>query len=168
MVIQLLTPHLEERGKGSPSKCERSKQREGLSHQCERSHINFLNWVPSPYTNYNNFASFTIIFAIFIRIPVLLKISILKNLYFLKQPPRVFHRKRCCLKPAILLKKTLRHRCFPVNFAKFLRPSFLQNTSGWLLLDISFVSKITNQLHLLQTINLTLFKCQSHKMIKVS
>ena len=28
------------------------------------------------------------------------------------------------------LKKTLWHRCFPVNFAKFLRTPFLQNTSG--------------------------------------
>ena len=32
------------------------------------------------------------------------------------------------------IKKRLWHRCFPVNFAKFLRTSFLQNTSGWLLL----------------------------------
>ena len=32
--------------------------------------------------------------------------------------------------PATLLKKSLRHRCFPVNFAKFLRISFLQNTYG--------------------------------------
>ena len=29
-----------------------------------------------------------------------------------------------------LTKKTLRHRCFPVNFPKFLRAPFLQNTSG--------------------------------------
>ena len=28
------------------------------------------------------------------------------------------------------LKKRLWHRCFPVNFAKFLRTSFLQNTLG--------------------------------------
>ena len=35
---------------------------------------------------------------------------------------------------ATLLKKRLWHRCFPVNFAKFLRPSFLQNISGRLLL----------------------------------
>ena len=38
-----------------------------------------------------------------------------------KQPPE---------RPATLLKKRLYHRCFPVNFAKFLRTSFLQNTSG--------------------------------------
>ena len=34
------------------------------------------------------------------------------------------------LKPATLLKKRLWHRCFPVNFAKFLGTSFLQNPSG--------------------------------------
>ena len=32
--------------------------------------------------------------------------------------------------PATLLKKGLWHRCFPVNFAKFLRTPFLQNTDG--------------------------------------
>ena len=35
---------------------------------------------------------------------------------------------------ATLLKKRLWHRCFPVNFAKFLRTLFSQNTSGQLLL----------------------------------
>ena len=35
---------------------------------------------------------------------------------------------------AFLLKKGIWHRCFPVNFAKFLRIPFLQNTSRWLLL----------------------------------
>ena len=35
-----------------------------------------------------------------------------------------------------LLKKRLWRRCFPVNFAKFLRAPFLQNTSGWLLLNL--------------------------------
>ena len=39
------------------------------------------------------------------------------------------------LRPATLLKKRLWHRCFSVNFAKFLRTRFLQNTSGRLLLD---------------------------------
>ena len=37
-------------------------------------------------------------------------------------------------RPATLLKKRLWHGCFPVNFAKFLRTPFLQNTSGRLLL----------------------------------
>ena len=34
-----------------------------------------------------------------------------------------------------LLNKRLWHRCFLVNFAKFLRTTFLQNTSGQLLLE---------------------------------
>ena len=38
------------------------------------------------------------------------------------------------LRPATLLKKRLWHRCFAVNFAKFLTTPFLQNTSGRLLL----------------------------------
>ena len=33
-----------------------------------------------------------------------------------------------------LVKKRLWHRCFPVNFVKFLRTPFLQTTSGRLLL----------------------------------
>ena len=45
--------------------------------------------------------------------------------------------RRCSVKglrPAALLKKRLLHRCFPVNFAKYLRTPFLQNTFGRLLL----------------------------------
>ena len=40
--------------------------------------------------------------------------------------------------PANSLKMRLWHRCFPVNFTKFLRTPFLQNTSGRLLLDFVF------------------------------
>ena len=43
------------------------------------------------------------------------------------------------LSPATLLKKRLWHRCFPVNFAKFLRTPFRKNTSGRLLLSKRFV-----------------------------
>ena len=46
----------------------------------------------------------------------------------------MFYKKR----PVTLLKKKLSRRCFPVNFAKFLRTSFLQNTSGQLLLKETF------------------------------
>ena len=60
-----------------------------------------------------------------------------------KQSSEVFYKKRCSKKlckiyrkapsaRASLLKKRLQHRCFPVNFAKFLRTSFLQSTSWWL------------------------------------
>ena len=34
------------------------------------------------------------------------------------------------LKPLTSLKERLLHRCYPVNFAKFLRTPFLQNTSS--------------------------------------
>ena len=46
------------------------------------------------------------------------------------------------LRPAILLKKRLWHRSFPVNFVRFLRTSFLQNTSGQLLLSIAYLNTL--------------------------
>ena len=49
------------------------------------------------------------------------------------------------LRPATLLKKRLWHMCFLVNFAKFLRTPFLQNTSGRLLLE-KVCSKLTKAL----------------------
>ena len=39
------------------------------------------------------------------------------------------------LRPATLLKKKLWHRCFPVNFAKFLRTTFFIEHLWWLLLN---------------------------------
>ena len=53
------------------------------------------------------------------------------NTEFQKQPPEVFCKKRGL---QIYLKR-LWHRCFLENFAKFIRILFLQNTSGWLLLE---------------------------------
>ena len=44
-----------------------------------------------------------------------------------------FFNKVAGLRPATLLKKRLWHRCFTLNFAKFLRTPSLQNTSGRLL-----------------------------------
>ena len=38
------------------------------------------------------------------------------------------------IRPATLLKKRLWHRCFPVNFVKFLRTAFLTEHLWWLLL----------------------------------
>ena len=46
----------------------------------------------------------------------------------------LFFNKVAGLGPVTLFKKRLWHRCFSVNFAKFLRITFLQNTSGRLLL----------------------------------
>ena len=48
--------------------------------------------------------------------------------------PESLFNKNAGLRPATLSKKRLWHKCFPVNFAKFLRTPFLQNTSGWLVL----------------------------------
>ena len=78
------------------------------------------------------------------------------TLCFQKQPPELFYKKsvlrnftqftgkHLCqslsfnkvagLRPATLLKKKLWYRCLPVNFVKLLRTSFLQNTSGQLIL----------------------------------
>ena len=41
-----------------------------------------------------------------------------------------------CLRPATLLKKWLWHRCFPVNFANFLRTYFFIEHLRWVLLVI--------------------------------
>ena len=68
------------------------------------------------------------------------------NIFFLqKQPPEVFYKKgvlrnftkfagkhQC---QSLFFNKVAGVRCFPVNFAKFLRTAFLQNSSGQLLLS---------------------------------
>ena len=48
----------------------------------------------------------------------------------------LFFNKVAGLRPATLLKKRLWLRCFPVNFATFLRRPFLQSTSRRLLLNV--------------------------------
>ena len=52
----------------------------------------------------------------------------------------LFFNKVAGLRP--LFKKRLWHRCFPVNFTKFLRAPFLQNTSGRLLLTVTTVLQL--------------------------
>ena len=49
---------------------------------------------------------------------------------------RVFLTKIVDRKPATLLKTRLWHMCFLVNFVKFLRTTFFENTSGRLLLNM--------------------------------
>ena len=46
----------------------------------------------------------------------------------------------CLVKFATLLKKRLWQRCFPVNFAKFLRTPFLPEHLRWLLLKLSQIN----------------------------
>ena len=56
-----------------------------------------------------------------------------------EQPPEVFCKKSVLgLRPATLFKKSLWDRCFYVNFAKFLRTPFLQNTCDRLLLKLGY------------------------------
>ena len=47
----------------------------------------------------------------------------------------LFFNKIVDVRPAPFLTKRLRHRCFPVNFAKLLRTHFLQSTFGRLFLQ---------------------------------
>ena len=47
---------------------------------------------------------------------------------------------QCCrLTPETLFKKGLWHRCFPLNFVKFLRTPFFIEHLWWLLLTISYL-----------------------------
>ena len=87
-----------------------------------------------------------------------------------KQPPQVFYAKRCSmqkgvlrnfakfagkhlyLRPATLLKKRFWHRCFRVNFVKFLRTSFLKNTSDGCFYTVTFLRICS---HLLKKKSLT-------------
>ena len=64
----------------------------------------------------------------------------------------LFLNKVAGLRRATILKKRLCHRCFPVNFAKFLRTPFLIEHLWWPLL------KITNQFFLLLCMNLACHK----------
>ena len=50
--------------------------------------------------------------------------------------PESLFNKVADLRPATLLKKRLRHRCFPVNFVKLLRTTFFTENLWWLLLKI--------------------------------
>ena len=49
----------------------------------------------------------------------------------------LFFNKVAALRPATLLKMRLRHRCFPVNFVKFVRTPFFIEHLWWLLLEWS-------------------------------
>ena len=55
------------------------------------------------------------------------------------------------LRPATLLMKRLWHRCFPVNFAKFLRTALFIEYLWWLLLHTQ--QKVKNEYCLLFTFN---------------
>ena len=56
----------------------------------------------------------------------------------------LFFTKVAGLRPATLLKKGPWHRCFLVNFAKFLRTPFSQNTSRRLLPLFVFLARLSH------------------------
>ena len=61
--------------------------------------------------------------------------------------------------PATLLKKRLWHRCFPVNFVKFLQTPFLTEHLWWLLLSFRRLCVTSHMLHFtLFTSTSTLFR----------
>ena len=67
----------------------------------------------------------------------------------------LFFNKVSGLRPATLLKKRLWHRCFAVNFAKFLRTPFLRNTYGPLLniiLNVLIIEISSNTLRKYKTL----------------
>ena len=55
------------------------------------------------------------------------------------------------LRPETLLKKRLWHRCFPVNFVKFLRTPFFIEHLRWLLLVILFEISHSNPTNYFKT-----------------
>ena len=83
-----------------------------------------------------------------------------------KQPPEVFCKKRCSWKfrkirsktsvpeSLCLSKKRLWHRCFTVNFAKFLRTPFFIKHLWWLLLIIIYTWSNSLDLGFSYTFNL--------------
>ena len=80
-----------------------------------------------------------------------LSLLVLYSFIFRRSHPDVFCRKRS----ATLLKKRLWHRCFLVNFAKFLRAPFFTERLRWLLLYLGRVlsgSRKGNKIFRIQSI----------------
>ena len=78
------------------------------------------------------------------RPEIVYKTGVLKN--FVKFTEKHLRRslgfnKVAGLQAGAISRKRLRHRCFPVNFAKFFRTPILQNKSELLLLRFEEVSK---------------------------
>ena len=71
------------------------------------------------------------------------------------------------LRPTTLSKNRLRQKCFPVNFAKFLRTPFLKSTSGRLLLiDLRRLMEIQGIQNFVITAALPQYICTRRESIK--
>ena len=77
----------------------------------------------------------------------------------------LFFKKLAGLRAATSLKKKLRHKCFPVNLAKFLRTPYLQNTSARLLLILfaAFFLYFTSKIFVSKNIRFVRKKSTSEK-----
>ena len=91
---------------------------------------------------------------------VFYKKGVLKN--FTKFTESLFFNKVAGLRPETLLKKSVWHRYFHVNFAKFLRTRFLQNTSGRLLLSRHGPDKL-EAFELLKSVLIYCFRMSSQR-----
>ena len=85
---------------------------------------------------------------------------------------RLFFNKVAGLRPATLLKKSLWHRCFPVNIAKFSKNTFFKNNSGgcfsirlwwWLLVDMERALLIKQKFCLTYLLK-TIWQYQQYKL----
>ena len=78
---------------------------------------------------------------------------------------RKIHRKTH-VPETLLLKKRLWHRCFPVNFAKFLRTPFSIEPLRWLLLNLCkhFYGKIWKKLHISKSSNIFKFLLSIYRL----
>ena len=70
-----------------------------------------------------------------------------------------------CLRPATLLKMRFWHRCFPVNFVKFLRISYFTEHLWWLLLTFC---KIYRKYCCWSLFLIKVFSCKFCKNVKTS
>ena len=57
------------------------------------------------------------------------------------------------------------HRCFPVNFAKFLRTPFLQNTTGRLLIDFTVKPVYSGHRRFLEKVS-AITTCTLHRVLE--
>ena len=105
-------------------------------------HVKF-SWEPSFYSAF--YFTFVIIILYFLfsllfplwtvlNCPFAQRSLELQNMFLRGMCQSLLFNKVAGLRPATFLKKRLWHSCFLVNFAKFLRTPFSQNTSGRLLL----------------------------------
>ena len=74
------------------------------------------------------------------------------------------HRTSC--RPATLLKKRLWDRCFPVNFAKLLRTTFLQEHLWWLLFNEKTIGNLSKYAMILKELTKNLSNVLSGNLLR--